>query len=615
MVWTPISNTVPQYYAAGVPAINHYIKFYAGGTTTPILMATDSTGATTLIKSRLDSEGYPLNGSSDIFIPHIDQLYKIALFANATDADSNNLANAVWAVDNILPNATTDIINGYKRVYDNIAAVIADTDLSVGQSIATLGYRTPNDGGEADYVIVAGGTGTNDGGSYHDLDNGNQAELIFDGNAVLIEWFGAIPNDTSQGVKDDNHASLQAAINFASGKELRQKSSVGKFWVDNDSPLIFSGDWSKFIGVRITSTAATANCMETASLSQPIDVVDSEIYFEECEIRSENGNAIEGRFRESKFLLNRFSAPLGRGINIIADANSTGNKVHGNFFTGCKYGFYGQSGTRKVSDLEVTSNRFWAGEGVWAAVGGKEADIYLESGSGHFFSGNHYFGGANQAFVVIASGGFSSRMVGDYFEANNLSPHIIFATGNVGSWSFVGNTFWCESTMPHSIEFNMNFEAKHTFSANAWHTCVNQKIFSVNNQTNATQIYFGGNNTLQGTIDPAGFNDNILFGEPTQSVQTFTDRFVTADFTRYSSYRYTSETDPTGTITLSINANTANEKSIWLYNFSTLTTVTLALSGTAAGLGFLLKGKSTLAPGEAVRVIVDIVNKYAISGV
>jgi hypothetical protein len=103
MAFTPISNTVPQYsaLASGSSAAGYYLKFYADGTTTPISMATDSAGGTLLAKCELDSLGYPTTDGTNIFIPHIDQTYKLALYTNATDADNNTLASAVWVVDDL----------------------------------------------------------------------------------------------------------------------------------------------------------------------------------------------------------------------------------------------------------------------------------------------------------------------------------------------------------------------------------------------------------------------------------------------------------------------------------------------------------------------------------
>lgn len=109
MTWTPISGTVPQYQKSdGTLASGYYLKFYAAGTTTPLSMATDSTGGTTLAKCQINSSGYPINGSSDVFIPHISKDYKIVLYKNSTDADADTTANAEWVVD---PNKQTQIGN------------------------------------------------------------------------------------------------------------------------------------------------------------------------------------------------------------------------------------------------------------------------------------------------------------------------------------------------------------------------------------------------------------------------------------------------------------------------------------------------------------------------
>lgn len=153
MSWTPISNTPPQYEENGIAASGYYIKFYVAGTTTPTAMATDFTGGTLLDKCQLNSEGYPINGSSAVFLPHIDKKYKIALFRNETDADSNNLDNAAWPVDNLFPfftdaNIGTDfdqIPLNTDIVYPvaNVAALRALTGITVGQSFYLESHTNP----------------------------------------------------------------------------------------------------------------------------------------------------------------------------------------------------------------------------------------------------------------------------------------------------------------------------------------------------------------------------------------------------------------------------------------------------------------------------------------
>ena len=115
MAYTPISNTVPQYAKDGDElASGYYLKAYEAGTTTALSFATDSTGATTLAKCKLNTAGYPLSNDADdttVFIPHISADYKLVLYTNSTDADNNTTANAVWVVDNITQISDNDFVS------------------------------------------------------------------------------------------------------------------------------------------------------------------------------------------------------------------------------------------------------------------------------------------------------------------------------------------------------------------------------------------------------------------------------------------------------------------------------------------------------------------------
>jgi uncharacterized protein YqfB (UPF0267 family) len=99
--YKPISGTAVQEIQDNVAASGYYLKGYQAGTTTALAMGIDSTPTSTLAKCALDSQGRAINGSSAVFIPHFNQDYKLVLYANATDADADTFANAVWTVDNI----------------------------------------------------------------------------------------------------------------------------------------------------------------------------------------------------------------------------------------------------------------------------------------------------------------------------------------------------------------------------------------------------------------------------------------------------------------------------------------------------------------------------------
>lgn len=99
MTWFPIGFFPPQFEnTSGDPYSGAVLKAYAAGTSTPITMATDYTGATTASSFALNAAGYPVSGGN-VIIPHVQQNYKLALYPNQAAADANS--GAVWTYDNI----------------------------------------------------------------------------------------------------------------------------------------------------------------------------------------------------------------------------------------------------------------------------------------------------------------------------------------------------------------------------------------------------------------------------------------------------------------------------------------------------------------------------------
>jgi len=101
-----------------------------------------------------------------------------------------------------------------RQLYDSVASMVADTGLVLNQIVATTDYFTdyttselPARGGNY-YQIVAAATGTHDGGSFIDLDNGLQAKGLFP-NGVNVMQFGVkYAAEAGDGDK------LQAAIDY-----------------------------------------------------------------------------------------------------------------------------------------------------------------------------------------------------------------------------------------------------------------------------------------------------------------------------------------------------------------------------------------------------------------
>jgi len=149
-IYQPVSRTVPQYsVSANQIAAGYYLKGYLSGTTTPLSMATDAAGGTTIVKCKLNTAGYPLSNDSDdstVFIPHFNADFKLALYANSTDADNDTTGNAVWVVDAIpirpeatitftSTDATPTVTAGNSFITAGTTAITDFDDGHVGQTI------------------------------------------------------------------------------------------------------------------------------------------------------------------------------------------------------------------------------------------------------------------------------------------------------------------------------------------------------------------------------------------------------------------------------------------------------------------------------------------------
>jgi hypothetical protein len=130
------------------------------------------------------------------------------------DANSNRILNLPAPVNLSEPVrlqdlSLTPVSLAEASILDSIA-ILKVTNFIVGDYAVCKRYYI---GGDLitglQFEIVAGGTGTDDGGSFHNLTNGTQARLFIN-PVVNIKHFGAVGN----GVADDT-TPLQTAINYA----------------------------------------------------------------------------------------------------------------------------------------------------------------------------------------------------------------------------------------------------------------------------------------------------------------------------------------------------------------------------------------------------------------
>ena len=132
----------------------------------------------------------------------------------------------------VTKNSQQDLSLYTALVFDNVLGLKSgvtsggeNISLSTGSSVKTLGYSSPNDDGGASYIIVNNGTGVDDGGSYIDLDNGLQAELVTS-STVNVKQFGTV-NDGDT----DDAPFIQNAYDFI-------KNTTRKLYVPKDTYTI-----------------------------------------------------------------------------------------------------------------------------------------------------------------------------------------------------------------------------------------------------------------------------------------------------------------------------------------------------------------------------------------
>lgn len=127
----------------------------------------------------------------------------------------------------------------------NSVSDLKSTDYQVDDKVTTLGYYNPGDGGINTYLIVAGGTGTDDGGSFIDLDNGLQAKGLFDFGAVSVRQFGAVGGDEAV-----DQAAFEAAVAYSLSVFVNPTSSpyiLDRLQLRDDSLLYGVGPASKIL--------------------------------------------------------------------------------------------------------------------------------------------------------------------------------------------------------------------------------------------------------------------------------------------------------------------------------------------------------------------------------
>ena len=248
MAYTPIANITFQYDEQD----NWYLKFYKPATTTPIAMATDGTGATTLDKCQLDVDGFPTTDGTAIFIPHLDQNYDAFIFPTAAEADANDTINAKRVAQDINP------------FNDDFSVSRRNVTVVTGQTVYPLTF---NVSGEA--VVIANGEvlceGASPAGDYTLTPNGTFYDLnltnpLFAGDKLQV-W-SRIMSPAKQPVNSSN-----LALKFITDIRVTDLTDVDNFVTQNYDTVGDNGgaEWA-FTGNTIPAKAGVVPELATGNV-------------------------------------------------------------------------------------------------------------------------------------------------------------------------------------------------------------------------------------------------------------------------------------------------------------------------------------------------------------
>lgn len=229
---------------------NQFIKFFEQGTTTPLSMATDSTGGTTLAKAEISGGGtvpigFIKTAGDAIFIPWVDGDYDLWIFPTAAEADANDTSNAIQIANDINSDRSNAVLRAadkrYSAVFGSVASMVALTMVDggtytplSGQSVYLTSYRTsipftePQGGGGhfrimtlAEYALTPDEIGAA-------FTIGGLAFVRDIGSNVDVRDFGvAADGDEDTGLGTDDTVSYQAAIDFLASRGDKEQNTGG----------------------------------------------------------------------------------------------------------------------------------------------------------------------------------------------------------------------------------------------------------------------------------------------------------------------------------------------------------------------------------------------------
>ena len=509
------------------PSSGARLFFYETGTNTFKDTFTDQAATTPNANPVIaDSNGV----FSNIFI---NGTYKVVL----QDANSSQ----IWEAD---PVVSLVSVSNEINILDN-TSLIAASGLDIGVKLLCPRYYAGGDLVDGlFYVIVAGGTGTANNGSFFDIDNGNQARLILP-ISINVDTFGAV----GDGIADDiipintclaNYNSVVGSTN----KSYKITSSIN-FKTFNDFDLknsnivsdasagftYFNYDNCLYSIVKNARLILQANC--TGIVIQSTDAGSSSSQFnkiynvdvEAALFAITKGIEIIKGWSNQFYSCNFLRASTGAIFGVEGEDQS----CNANHFYGCEVRSVNtESGSVGVIHNSGDNNAWIGGiieniETLGIVKGGSFLinSAYLEGSSaaraflqegGQFTLTDNF-----NNFAVDISGGFSFRLSGQHFIKSTLEDPTPTYTANFPAIRTIGDIATrIDVNIDVDPEFVYVIRENEYWTGSAWakKTVASDKVdwikpkFSVRLATDRTGV------TGDGTVYTVNFGNNKEFVKP-----------------------------------------------------------------------------------------------------
>lgn len=196
---------------------NYWLKVYEPGTTTPKVMAIDSTGTPTVAKFELNKDGFIESAGGALVIPFVDDSYDAWLFPTEPEADANDTTNAERIADNITGVNGIGSNNANVKTFDTLALAVAETDVTKMFEGAALNIkeRTPgNDGGAMWDAVLSTSVTENPYDIVQCVGIPTLSVVLRKGHKIIASQYGA-----ATGV--DDSTLVQAIIDLNKGRYIQ----------------------------------------------------------------------------------------------------------------------------------------------------------------------------------------------------------------------------------------------------------------------------------------------------------------------------------------------------------------------------------------------------------